>query len=54
MDEVTKLIERFRAESLDSSDEADLSEKDQIIMELEDYEDERILPFFLGCFTRYR
>jgi HEAT repeat protein len=47
MDKVSKLINSFREENTNQLENVDSSLKTNIIAQLEDIEDERILPFFL-------
>ena len=47
MDNVSRLINLFKSEDTSSLANIDSSKKPEIIIELEDIDDERILPFFL-------
>jgi len=49
MDEVLSLIEEFRQENTEALEDSDSSKKDQIVMDLQEFDsdDARVLPFFL-------
>jgi hypothetical protein len=54
MDNVSRLINLFKSEDTSSLANIDSSRKPQIIIELEDIDDERILPFFLEVLLNER
>ena len=54
MDNVSRLINLFKSEDTSSLANIASSRKPQIIIELEDIDDERILPFFLEVLLNER